>query len=59
MDNWGGVIVYRLPDDREPEAVGVVAVLGVNADEVLTRYGVDYGRGQNPTLRILPADSRR
>ena len=21
--------------------------------------GVDYGRGQNPTLRILPTDSRR
>ena len=23
------------------------------------QLGVDYGRGQNPTLRILPTDSRR
>ena len=27
--------------------------------EIAALEGVDYGRGQDPTLRILPTDSRR
>ena len=38
VDNWGGVMVYHLPDDREPEALGVVAALGAGEDSVGERW---------------------
>ena len=34
VDNWGGVIVYHLPDEKEPEGVWVVTVLGAGEDSV-------------------------
>ena len=38
---------------------GLVVLASIIKGDSLIDIGVDYGRGQNPTLRISPTDSRR